>query len=104
MASNSLQHPITRWRLTQEPKVGAAELAARAEVSATSLSRVERGLRDRLGYDASSRLSKITGIDTDELMNWRWTKAGRLAAQRVLGVAAREFRARASSRRPRRHS
>lgn len=99
MPNNTLQHPLTRWRLEQQPQMSAAELAARAGIRDTSLSRVERGLRDRLEADANLRLAQLTGIKFEELHGWRWTAAGRKAAKRVLQDAARTFRARAAARR-----
>lgn len=99
MSDNSLQHPLTRWRLSQTPPLSAEELAKNAGISATSLCRVERGLRDRLGSDANLRLSDLTGLDLAELQKWHWTAAGRKAAKRVLRDAARTFRARAAKRR-----
>jgi len=99
MENNISLHPVTRWRLGQEPTVSIADLAARAEVDRCSLSMVEGGRRERLSGDANLRIAQLTGIDLLTLMTWRWTKRGRAQARKVLGTAAREFRARAAAKR-----
>lgn len=98
MDNNIQLHPLTRWRLSQSPPLSVEEVAARARIGRTSLSKLETGARDHIDNGAMGRLADL-GIDLRELLDWRWTSARRRAAKRVLIDAARKFRARAAAKR-----
>lgn len=99
MENYTLVHPLTRWRLSQNPAISMVEVADRAKVDRSSLSLVERGARNRVNADANFRLAELTGIPVKDLHDWRWTAKGRAAARKVLEDAARQFRARAAAKR-----
>jgi transcriptional regulator with XRE-family HTH domain len=76
MASYSVQHPITKWRTSRKPALTSAEVADKAGVDRTSLSKVEHGVRDRLGAASCLRLVRAfpDEISLEELLSWSWRK------------------------------
>ena len=73
------KHPLQVWRESREPPLSAVQVADLAQISPTSLSKVERGHRDRLSADACRSLVKAFPgeLDLEQLLAFKWKRSRR---------------------------
>jgi transcriptional regulator with XRE-family HTH domain len=93
MEKTETLHPVTRMRLAVDPKLSTRQVAERAGVDRTSLIKVERGQRDRLGADSCRALvAAFPQLDLDELLGWKWAVKSKRVGRKTTKPAVAALR------------